>query len=750
MTRHSFFAFACFFASAAISQAQSVEAGRKPFETNCAPCHGGDARGGERAPSLIRRSPRSIEDIRRIVRNGIPEAGMPAFHLAEAEESMLLAYLHALTVPAAESGISGDAAAGAAYFWGNGNCGRCHKIHGSGGTLGPDLTTVARERTLGDLEHALRQPGDTPGYKPVVVHLRDGSTLRGFERNRTNYDLQLQDENGGFHFLSADQIVNVVEEKRQIMPPVRLPPDQFRNLIAYLVQPSVSPADWTAPPLVIKPGEWPTYNGQYSGNRYSALRQIDVSNVARLAPKWIFPIPTSRHLEVTPIVADGVMYVTTANQAWALDARAGRVLWHYQRRLTKGLVGDASGAINRGVALLGDRVFMVTDNAHLIALDRSTGGLIWDIEMADYRRHYGATGAPLVVHDLVISGVSGGDEGARGFVSAYRASTGERVWRFWSIPAPGEPLSETWQGRAIEHGCGTTWLTGTFDPKNDLLYWTTGNPCPDYNGDERKGDNLYSDSVLALKPETGELKWHYQFTPHDLHDWDAEETPMLVDAEFHGRPRSLLIHANRNGFFYVLDRLNGELLLAKPFVKKLTWSDGIDRDGRPRVLPGSVPTIGGVTVCPAVEGATNWMSSAWNPATGLFYLMALEKCNIYTKSSAWWERGKSFYGGSTRDIPGQPGQKALRAIDIQTGNIAWEYPQIGPANSWGGVLATAGGLVFFGDDSGAFAAVDAHTGKPLWHFQTNQLWKASPMTYALDGKQYIAVAAGSSIIAFGL
>jgi len=734
----------------AVCAQPAIETGRKQFETNCAPCHGADARGGERAPSLLRRSPRSSDDIRRIVRNGILEAGMPAFHLAESEESALLAYVHALTVPAAESGISGDAAAGEAFFWGQGNCGRCHKIHGRGSVLGPDLTGIGQERTLGDLEHGLRHPGGTPGYQSVTVRLRDGRILRGFARNQTNYELELQDFTGQLHFLSSDRIAAVAHEEKPIMPPVDLDSEQLHNLIAYLIHPTAPPVAWTAPPLVIKPGEWPTYHGQFSGNRYSPLNRIDTGNVAHLAPTWIFPIPTSRHLEVTPVVADGVMYVTTANEAWALDARAGRTIWHYRRPLTKGLVGDAAGAINRGVALLGDRIFMVTDNAHLIALDRTTGGLIWDTEMADYHQHYGATGAPLAVHDLIVSGVSGGDEGARGFVSAYKASTGERVWRFWSMPAPGEPLAETWKGRAIEHGCATTWLTGTFDPKNDLLYWTTGNPCPDYNGDERKGDNLYSDSVLALKPETGELKWHYQFTPHDLHDWDAAETPMLVDTEFHGRQRSLLLQANRNGFFYVLDRLTGELLLAKPFVKKLTWANGVGKDGRPQVMPGSEPTVAGVTVCPAVEGAGNWMSTAWNPTTGLFYVMALEKCNIYTKSSAWWQPGKSFYGGSTRDIPGHPGQKILRAIDIQTGNIAWEYPQIGPANSWGGVLSTAGRLVFFCDDSGAFAAADAQSGKPLWHFQTNQLWKASPMTYEIDGRQYVAVAAGPNIIAFTL
>ncbi|HYM12391.1 MAG TPA: PQQ-dependent dehydrogenase, methanol/ethanol family, partial [Bryobacterales bacterium] len=594
------------------------------------------------------------------------------------------------------------------------------------------------------------------------VRLRDGRTLRGLAKNESNYDLQLQDLSGALHLLSKDQIAEEVHEPKSLMPPVEASPDEVRDLVAYLSRlggnSAAAPLRASEPAAglsfsdIVKPqpGDWPTYHGHLSGNRYSPLNEINTGNVARLAPRWIFTIPNARRLEVTPVVVDGVMYVTTANEAFALDARRGRQIWHYARPLTKGVIGDAAGAINRGVAVLGDRLFMVTDNAHLLALNRFSGELLWDVEMADYRQHYGATSAPLVVKDLVLSGTSGGDEGARGFVDAYKVSTGEHAWRFWTMPAPGEPLAETWGGRAIEHGCTAAWLTGTYDPETNLIYWPTGNPCPDYNGDERKGDNLYSSSVLAIEPETGKLRWYYQFTPHDLHDWDATETPMLIDAEFHGRPRKLLAQANRNGFFYVLDRTNGELLLGQPFVHKLTWASGIGADGRPKVLPGSEPTPGGVKVCPSVEGASNWMSTAYNPSTGLFYVMALERCNIYTKSSAWWEPGKSFYGGGTRRVPGEAGEKILRAIDIQTGKIVWEVPQTGPAGTWGGVLATAGGLVFFGDDSGAFAAVDAKTGAPLWHFNTSQFWKASPMTYKVSGAQYVAIAAGSNILAFGL
>jgi alcohol dehydrogenase (cytochrome c) len=399
---------------------------------------------------------------------------------------------------------------------------------------------------------------------------------------------------------------------------------------------------------------------------------------------------------------------------------------------------------------LGDSVFVVTDNAHLLALHRLNGGLLWDVEMADSHKHYGSTSAPLVVHDLVIAGVSGGDEGIRGQLNAFRASTGEHVWRFWSIPAPGDPEAASWVGKALEHGCGATWLTGTYDRETDTLVWPIGNPCPDFNGDERKGDNLYTDSVVAFDPQTGKVKWHYQFTPHDLHDWDATETPMLVDLKYHGEPRKLLLQGNRNGFFYVLDRTDGRFLAASPFVKKLTWATGIGADGRPILSDGWQPTVEGTEICPSMDGASNWMSTAYHPGTGLFYLLALEKCNVFTKNSEWWKQGESFYGGTSREVSKEEPRKYLRAIDPQTGEIVWEYEQTGPGEAWGGLIATAGGLIFFGDDDGAFAALDAKTGAPLWHFPLNVHWHASPMTYLVEGKQYIAVAAGASIMAFAL
>jgi alcohol dehydrogenase (cytochrome c) len=502
-----------------------------------------------------------------------------------------------------------------------------------------------------------------------------------------------------------------------------------------------------------RPGEWPTYHGHLSGNRHSPLAQINADNVQRLQQKWLLAMGGARALQMTPVVLDGVMYVTAVNEARAVDARTGRQLWQFSRPPTPGLVptGDPASGINRGVAVIGDRVFLQTDHAHLLALHRLTGKLVWDVEMADHRLNYGSTGAPLVVNDLVIAGISAGDEGVRGFLDAYRAATGERVWRFWTVPARGEPGSETWVGKAIEHGCAATWLTGTYDPSARLLYWPTGNPCPDYNGDERKGDNLYSSSVVALDPDTGKLKWHFQFTPHDLHDWDANQPPVLLDARFRGRPRKLLVQASRNGFFYVLDRLTGAFLLGEPFVKNLTWASGIGADGRPRLLPGYDNTVDGTRTCPNVTGAANWPATAYNPATGLFYVMAGEGCAIYKKNSTWFELGKSFYGGTTERLTIEGGGKFLRALDLETGKIVWEIPDIGGSVSASGVLSTAGGLVIYGDNTGgAVVAADAKTGKRLWHFNTGEVWKASPMTYAIDGQQYIGVVAGSTVMTFGL
>ena len=753
------------FGTLVFTAGDALAAGRRQFETRCGGCHGADGMGGERAPAIgsgDRDRLRSEDAVRELIRNGIPDAGMPAFRLPEPDLSELVAFVRSRVTPARESSPPGNPDAGAAFFFGAGGCAQCHMIHGRGSVNGPDLSNAGTELTLAEIEQSLLNPAARRkrGYEVASVRLRSGETIRAFLRNESLYDLQLQAFDGRLHLLRRADVAGIEREAASYMPALKAEPTELQDLLAYLANPRVEPPARAAPDLPgaiswdgiahPQPGDWPTYQGQLGGNRYTTLDRINPGNVARLAPRWIFPIPGARHLEVTPVVAGGVMYVTNVNAAWALDAATGREIWHYERPRSKDLSGDAAGGINRGVALLGDRVFLVTDNAHLIALHRLTGALLWDIQMADPAQNYGATSAPLVVKDLVISGTSGGDEGIRGFVAAYNAATGQRVWRFWIVPAPEDPAAATWIGRAIEHGCASAWFTGTYDLETDTLFWPTGNPCPDFNGDERLGDNLYSDSVLALDPRTGALKWHFQFTPHDLHDWDSAETPVVADAVYGGRQRKLLLQGNRNGFFYVLDRTNGRSLAATPFVHALTWASGIGKDGRPLPIPGSEPSLAGVRACPSMDGATNWMSPAFHPGLRLFYLLALEKCNIFSKSSAVWKAGESYYGGGAREVPGERPRQYLRALDLETGRIVWEIPQSGEAESWGGILATATGLVFYCDDSGAFAAVDAATGAPLWRLQLNTPWKASPMTYAVQGRQYVAVAAAGNVIAFGL
>lgn len=482
---------------------------------------------------------------------------------------------------------------------------------------------------------------------------------------------------------------------------------------------------WGAP----QPGDWLTYNGSDSGNRYSALDQIRTTNVSSLKLKWVFPIPYFG-LETTPLAAAGVLYVTGPNQVFAIDASTGNPLWHYSRPPSPGLVGDAKLGTNRGVAILGGKVFFVTDNAHLLALERASGKLLWDIplapEMPPGEHHtYGGTMAPLIVDDLVIAGVAGADEGIRGFVAAFKTDSGALAWRRWTVPRRGEPGIETWQGKEPITGGGSTWLTGSYDPSSGTLYWATGNPWPDSDDRDRPGDNLYTDSVLALDARTGELKWHYQFTPHDLKDRDATEPNILVDSDYKGKPSKLLLHADRNGFFYVLDRTDGKLLLAKPFLRRVDWAKSIGPDGR--------PVVADPRGCPS--DAANWDSTAFSPLTHLYYFMALEECV-----------------GKPTGYPDQTGQRFLRAVNIETGEIAWEVPQPGPARAktWSGVLATAGGLVFYGQPNGGFAAVDQRNGKTLWQFPTNVRMKGSPMIFTAGGRQYVAVAAGPNILCFGL
>ncbi len=524
-------------------------------------------------------------------------------------------------------------------------------------------------------------------------------------------------------------------------------------LFAQNTQTSSSSAliDVQAEQLVSKPvsGNWVSYNGDYTGRRYSSLREINVSNVSELRTQWTFHVPNSDRLEVTPVVVDGIMFVTSANDAYALDAQTGRTLWHYARPITERLIDDASQHHNRGVGIWHSRIYIETDNAHLLCLDARSGHLLWDVAYTDGNPNYGATSAPLVVKDKVLVGTSGGDDGVRGFVAAYDALTGKEAWRYWTIPAPGEFGSSSWPGDSWKLGGATTWMPGTYDPELNLIFWGTSNPAPDFDGGPRPGDDLYSDCLLALDADSGKLKWYFQFTPHDLYDYDAVETPMLVDANFRGVPRKLVVEANRNGFIYVLDRTNGKFLSATRFAEKLTWATGVDDKGRP--APTELkPSETGTRICPGMEGATNWNSPSFSPETSELYFLALESCDIYYLKAQKFAPGQTYYATGTHHSEGDHNQKILLAYPLEGDKPSWRYVQAGEGRSMGGVMTTAGGLVLFGDDAHSFEAVDAQTGKPLWHFNTGQNIAASPMSYAVGTKQYVAIAAGSDVFSFAL
>jgi PQQ-dependent dehydrogenase (methanol/ethanol family) len=774
------------------------------FDKMCASCHGNGAAGG-RASALInnrRLRALSFDEIAGIIKNGMPN-GMPPFgSMPDADLRAVTEFVRSLNASAFDARPDGDALAGGRYFFGAGKCSSCHIALGQGAPVGPDLSNIGRQMTVPELQRSLNEPDATiaQGYGAARVQLKDGRTLRGFVRNEGNHVLPLQTVDGRL-VLVDKRTAQVTREPGSVMPRLSATAAEQRDLVAFL---STLNGETTLPGatsasgatgagaagamgaegrsdfdeiLKPRPGDWPTYHGRLDGNRHSAHAQITTANVKQLTLKWVHSVRGFDN-EMTPLVLDGIMYITATNQVSAIDAATGREIWRFSRARTPGLTGDAAIGFNRGVAVLGPRVFLVTDNAHLLAISRVNGALLWEVVMPENTSlPYGGTMAPLAVGNLVLAGVSGGDSGIRGFVAAYHADTGTQAWRFWTIPARREPGSETWKGDLdLETGGGSTWLTGTYDPETDTVFWPTGNPYPDTDGTERQGDNLYTDAVVALDAKTGKLRWHYQFTPHDLWDWDAQEPTVLVDTVFQGQPRKLLLQANRNGFFYVLDRTNGKPLVAKPFVQKLTWASGIGPDGRPLVLAGNTPTPEGVTTCPAIRGATNWMSTSFSPVTRLFYVMAIENCFVYRSTMFGGGRGRGAApaaappppqapargtpppaspfglpgGGFNRGGAGGGGTMALRAIEIETGKIAWEVPQIGNSNNYAGTLSTAGGLVFYGQASGEFAAVDAKTGAHLWHFETHETWKASPMTYLVNGRQYVSITSGANVLVFGL
>jgi alcohol dehydrogenase (cytochrome c) len=498
-----------------------------------------------------------------------------------------------------------------------------------------------------------------------------------------------------------------------------------------------------------EPQSWLTYGGNYLDQRFSRLKQIDKQNVGQLKMAWVYQLRRQGIVEASPIVVDGIMYLTEPpSTVTALDVRTGRPLWTWIPVL-KNVVAIGLYQTNRGVAALNDCVYVATIDAHLVALDAKTGAVRWNVVVADNAKGYAITQAPLALDGKIIVGTGGAEAGIRGFLDAYDAKTGKQLWRVWTIPAPGEPGSETWAGNSADHGGGSTWNTGAYDPDLNLLYWGTGNPAPDWNGDARMGDNLYTCALIAVEATSGKMKWYFQFTPHETHDWDAAEPPILFDDVIGGKPRKLLGFANRNAFYYVLDRETGEFLTGIPFAKE-TWARGLDAKGRPIPNPNSDPTPEGNLVFPSVTGAVNWTSPSYSPETKLFYVDVREMGSYFFKGKAEFEPGKIAMGGGggERALSGDDAYGAIRALEGTTGKLKWEFRLLSP--SWVATLATSGGLVFSGSDEGNFFALDAESGKPLWDFNLGASIRSNPVTYEVDGKQYVVESAGNTYFVFSL
>jgi len=499
--------------------------------------------------------------------------------------------------------------------------------------------------------------------------------------------------------------------------------------------------------LVAQDGQWLMYSGSYSSHRFSPLRQIAVDNVARLRPVWVYQPPGTGSIECTPIVADGVMYVTSGpTSVVALDLRSGKPIWEWTRPIAASVLNLGFPRVNRGVAILDHTVYVGTLDGYLVALDAKAGIERWAVHVGENPTGHSITAAPLIVGDKVIVGVSGGEAGIRGFLDAYDAKTGAPIWRFWTVPSPGEPGSESWPGDSWVHGGGATWLTGSYDPALKLLYWGTGNPGPDWNGDSRKGDNLYTSSLVAIDVDTGKARWHFQFTPHDVHDWDANQIPVLVDTQIGGQPRSVVVTANRNGFYYALDRKTGEFLVGTQYAKQ-TWAKGLDGRGRPIEIAAMEPSEKGTLVYPSLQGSTNWSSPSYSPSTDMLYVPVREMGSIYFKTGVEYKPGTYYTGGSEKRLD-EESWGAVRALDAKTGTLAWDFRL--PSPPWAGVMSTAGGLVFGGSNEGNFFALDAKSGKPLWQFQTGGQIRSGPMSFLVGDKQHVAVAGGHAIFVFAI
>jgi alcohol dehydrogenase (cytochrome c) len=743
----------------------AVGAGEKVFNSTCTVCHGTGATGG-RGPALNTGSfshGSSDYDLFQTIHDGVPGTIMPSFaHLPANDIWRLVTYIKSLSGGEGNAQpLKGNAAAGQVLFFGDGGCTACHEMNGRGAGFGPDLSAEGTKPvaviTAGVLHEPHRRRGPAPSFASVTM--KDGAHHDGFVTAEDSFTIVLNTK-GVFTSLNKADIAGTTI--RSAMPDdLKLSSTQVDDLVAYLA--GRKKRDFTqtrkvtpAPVLTYariansraEPGLYPTYWGDYQGHHFSEMDQINRSNVGQLQAQWAAPLPGPSALESLPLVVDGVMYVTgSPGDVYAFDARTGLQLWKFHRK--QDIVNPYQiNPSNRGVAVLDGRVFFGTLDDNLIALDAHTGRELWETRIADTLEGFTLTGAPLAIDGKIIMGSSGGEMGLRGFLDAYDPATGKRLWRFYTTAAPDSPGGDTWPGDTWKLGGGGTWLTGSYDPQLHTLYWSVGNPAPSFNPDVRKGDNLYTDSVVALDPDTGKLKWYYQFTPNDSHDWDSEEDLVLADQMVDGKIRKILLHADRNGVLYALDRVTGQFLWAKPFVKT-TWVRGWDKDGRPLVNHDTDATPQGHIVWPAT-GGTNFQAPSYDQKSQTLYLQTNEAQGWANSGPAVFQRGQLYTArGKVPPPPAPPPKPAIKAINTNTGSIRWTTP-IAQASLSAGVLATRGGLVFAATSEGQFIALDSATGKPLWHFNTGHRISASPVGYAVDGRQYVAISAGNMLYTFAL
>ena len=657
-------------------------------------------------------------------------------------------------------------------------CLDCHRIGDRGSRLGPTLTDIGNLRSREELRDALVAPDQDvlPEHRSVRLVTKDGATIVGRLLNQDAFSIQLMNADEQLKSYARSSLREQTIATKGLMPSYegKLTSQEIADVVNYLASlpegEDLDPAPNPTPALdrVLhaerEPQNWLTYGGSYSSQRYSLLDQIKPENVGRLTLKWVWRPKYLDKMETTPLVVDGVLYAVQNSEVVALDAATGRSFWTFRYRVPP--ESNAYLMVVKGLAISGDRLFWATYDGHLIAIDAKTGKSIWNRTLVDWKKGLQFNVAPLVVKDKVILGPATNEYGVNCWIAAFDVRTGKQVWKFNTVAEPGEPGNDTWPGDSWQHGGSPIWVTGSYDPATNLTFWGTGNPNPGWTGGPRNpGDNLYSDSVVALDADTGKLKWHYQFTPNDEFDWDSVQVPVLADITWQGQPRKAMLWGNRNGFFYVLDRVTGQFLMGKAFVKQ-NWNEGFDAKGRPIRAANAKPTVEGTYIEPGTQGGTNWYSPSYSPRTGLFYLSAWDNYSVISRKADVppWEAGKKYTGrtsvptgGRRGGAGGRPdatfrteaeGYGAVRAIDPKTGEKKWDFKMVDYTES--GILTTASDLLFSGGREGHFVALDARTGELLWNTNLGGTIASGPITYSVDGQQYVAVAAEGALYVFGL